>query len=63
MRGNHGAPAAGAQLSARSCTASSSKPLPLGVPSNVAGNSKDKAIRREREMAILRQRVEFDWRI
>ena len=39
------------------------KPLPPGVPSNVAGNSKDKAIRREREMAILRQRVEFDWRI
>jgi hypothetical protein len=26
-------------------------------------NIKDKAIRREREMAVLRQRVEFDWRI
>lgn len=39
------------------------KPLPLGVAANVAGNSKNKAIRREREMSILRQRVEFDWRI
>jgi len=34
-----------------------------GANSNVAGNSKDKALRREREMAILRQRVEFDWLI
>jgi hypothetical protein len=33
-----------------------------GVAANVAGNSKDKTIRREREMAVLRQRVEFDWR-
>jgi hypothetical protein len=39
------------------------RPLPLGANANVAGNSKDKALRREREMAILRQRVEFDWRI
>ena len=39
------------------------KPLPLGANANVAGNSKDKALRREREMVILRQRVEFDWRI
>ena len=39
------------------------KPLPPGVNANVAGNSKDKALRREREMAILRQRVEFDWRV
>ena len=39
------------------------KPLPPGAASNVAGNSKDKAIRREREMAILRQRAEFDWRV
>jgi site-specific DNA recombinase len=39
------------------------KPLPPGTASNLAGNSKDKAIRRDREMAILRQRVEFDWRI
>ena len=38
-------------------------PLPPGAASNVAGNSKDKILRREREMAILRQRVEFDWRI
>jgi hypothetical protein len=30
---------------------------------NVAGNSKNKTLRREREMAILRQRVEFDWRV
>ena len=39
------------------------RPLPAGTASNIASNSKDKAIRREREMAILRQRVEFDWRI
>jgi hypothetical protein len=39
------------------------KPLPPGVAANVAGNSKDKTIRREREMAVLRQRVEFDWRV
>ena len=39
------------------------KPLPPGANANVAGNSKDKALRREREMAILRQRVEFDWRV
>ncbi|MGP0026926.1 MAG: hypothetical protein ACLPKE_26750 [Streptosporangiaceae bacterium] len=37
------------------------RPLPAGAAPNVAGNSKDKASRREREMAILRQRVEFDW--
>jgi len=39
------------------------KPLPSGANANVAGNSKNKALRLEREMAILRQRVEFDWRI
>ena len=39
------------------------KPLPPGANANVAGNSKNKALRREREMAILRQRVEFDWRV
>jgi site-specific DNA recombinase len=39
------------------------RPLPAGAASNVAGNSKDKALRREREMTLLRQRVEFDWRI
>ena len=39
------------------------RPLPAGAAQNVAGNSKDKTLRREREMAILRQRVEFDWRI
>jgi hypothetical protein len=30
---------------------------------NVAGNSKNKTLRREREMATLRQRVEFDRRV
>jgi hypothetical protein len=30
------------------------KPLPPGANKNVAGNSKNKALRREREMAILR---------
>ena len=39
------------------------KPLPAGANANVAGNSKNKALRREREMAVLRQRVEFDWRV
>ena len=39
------------------------KPLPPGANANVAGNSKNMTLRGEREMAILRQRVEFDWRI
>ena len=39
------------------------KPLPPGANANVAGNSKNTALRREREMAVLRQRVEFDWRV
>jgi hypothetical protein len=39
------------------------KPLPPGVNANVAGNSKNKTLRREREMAILRKRVDFDWRV
>jgi hypothetical protein len=39
------------------------KPLPPGANANVAGNSKNKTLRREREMATLRQRVEFDWRV
>jgi len=30
------------------------KPLPPGANADVAGNSKDKALRREREMAVLR---------
>jgi hypothetical protein len=39
------------------------KPLPAGAPSSPGGKLKDPAARREREMAILRQRVEFDWRV
>ena len=39
------------------------KPLPPGTASNPASTIKDKAIRREREMAVLRQHVEFDWRL
>ncbi|MGH3211223.1 MAG: recombinase family protein [Trebonia sp.] len=39
------------------------KNLPPGTPNNPGGNMKDPAARREREMAALRQRVEFDWRI
>ena len=39
------------------------KPLPAGTPNNPGGNMKDLAARREREMAVLRQRVEFDWRV
>jgi len=38
-------------------------PLPAGAPSSPGGMLKDPGIRREREMAILRQRVEFDWRV
>ena len=38
-------------------------PLPAGAPSSPGGMLKDPAVRREREMAILRQRVEFDWRV
>ena len=39
------------------------KPLPAGANPNVAGNSKNTALRRERELAVLRQRVDFDWRV
>ena len=39
------------------------KPLPPGTPNNPGGNMKDPTKRREREMAVLRQRVEFDWRV
>jgi hypothetical protein len=39
------------------------KPLPPGANANVAGNSKNTALRRERELAVLRQRVDFDWRV
>ncbi len=38
-------------------------PLPSGAPSSPGGKLKVPAVRREREMAILRQRVEFDWRV
>jgi DNA invertase Pin-like site-specific DNA recombinase len=38
-------------------------PLPAGAPSSPGGMLKDPAVRRGREMAILRQRVEFDWRV
>jgi site-specific DNA recombinase len=39
------------------------KPLPPGMASNPGGRMRDAAGRRDREMAILRERVEFDWRI
>jgi hypothetical protein len=39
------------------------KPLPPGTASNPAGALKDATERRRREMATLRQRVEFDWRV
>jgi site-specific DNA recombinase len=38
-------------------------PLPAGSPSSPGGKLRDPAIRRDREMAILRQRVDFDWRV
>jgi hypothetical protein len=37
--------------------------LPAGASANVAGNSKNTALRRERELAVLRRRVDFDWRV
>jgi hypothetical protein len=39
------------------------KPIPPGTASNPGGRLKDQAERREREMVILRQRAEFDWRV
>jgi site-specific DNA recombinase len=39
------------------------KPLPPGAACNPGSRIKDATVRREREMAILRQRVEFDWRV
>jgi hypothetical protein len=39
------------------------KPIPPGTANNPGGGTKDAAKRREREMAVLRQRVEFDWRV
>ena len=38
-------------------------PIPPGLPNGPGGKLKDPAIRREREMAILRRRVGFDWRV
>jgi hypothetical protein len=48
---------------ARDWTAWGIRPLPADANANVAGNSKNTALRRERELAVLRQRVEFDWRM
>ena len=39
------------------------KPLPAGAACNPARNITDMAVRRDCETAILRQRVEFDWRV
>src|SRR5207245_881707 len=36
---------------------------PAGANANVAGNSTNTGLRRERELAVLRRRVEFDWRV
>lgn len=38
-------------------------PIPAGTANNPGGALKDQAKRREGEMVILRQRVEFDWRV
>ena len=62
MRGNRGPRTAGAPPSGPSAWVIIN-PLPPGAACNSPGNIKDKAVRREREMAILRQRVEFDWRV
>jgi len=37
--------------------------LPPGVANNPGSRTKDAAKRRELEMVVLRQRVEFDWRV
>jgi len=37
-------------------------PIPPGLPDSPGGKLKDPAIRRDREMAILRQRAGFGWR-
>jgi hypothetical protein len=39
------------------------RPVPPGVANNPGAALKDQAERRRREMAALRQRVEFDWRV
>jgi len=39
------------------------KNLPPGVANNPGSRTKDAAKRRELEMVVLRQRVEFDWRV
>jgi hypothetical protein len=39
------------------------QPMPPGIASNPGGALKDQAKHREREMAILRQRIELDWRV
>jgi hypothetical protein len=39
------------------------KNLPPGVANNPGSRTKDQAKRRELEMAVLRQRVKFDWRV
>jgi site-specific DNA recombinase len=39
------------------------KPLPPGAASNPGSRLRDATERRNREMAILQQRVEFDWRV
>ena len=36
-------------------------PIPPGLPNSPGGKLKDPAIRRDRDMAILRQRAGFDW--
>jgi hypothetical protein len=39
------------------------QPIPPGLPDSPGGKLKDPAIRRDRDMAILRQRAGFDWRV
>jgi len=66
MRGNRGIPTVGVPPSAphpRRPAQGAHQTASPGAAANVAGNSKDKAMRREREMAALRQRIEFDWRV
>lgn len=63
MRGNRGTWTVSAPRLRPSCTVLSSTPVPAGVPNSPGGKLKDPVIRREREMAILPQRVEFDWRV
>ena len=63
MRGNRGAPDRRRAAIRAVLVRVLIKPLPAGANANVAGDGKNTALRRERELAVLRRRVDFDWRV